>query len=54
MTIADLFVLGVVATFLGFVVWVNVHHRKKKVARKDRTREGSRFDAPVTSVNRAA
>lgn len=29
MSIADLLVIGVVLTFLGFIVWANVHHRKQ-------------------------
>ena len=29
MSIADVFVIGVVAAFLGFIVWANVQHRKK-------------------------
>ncbi|WP_156421005.1 hypothetical protein [Aureimonas sp. AU22] len=29
MSIADLLVIGVVLTFLGFIIWANVHHRKQ-------------------------
>lgn len=28
MSIADFFVVGVAASFLGFIVWANLHHRK--------------------------
>ena len=29
MSIADLIVIGVVAAFLGFIVWASVQHRKE-------------------------